>query len=216
MRGLETQIKQPASCYGDIRAPVGLVRKNPEPRNVLLYERISRWLPAVDGMVEAEVDIKRSAAKYLARFIEDAHVVVAIPEVQSDGQFTNCSFFCFHTAGDYTPAFSFLLVGPLWARINASRKCFSPGQRPSLIDFNTVFFRQIFPYVEGHFPHLIARKSLSPPSIFENETRQKLSTLLKLLFSFHKSRPLFFRNSIYGGIHENISVGKLFSGRFEV
>ena len=46
------------------------------------------------------------------RFIEDARVVVAIPEIQSDRQFTNSSFFRFYTAGDYTLAFSFLLVRP--------------------------------------------------------------------------------------------------------
>ena len=40
-------------------------------------------------------------------------MVVAIPEVQSDSQFFNSrffGFFGFHRAGDYTPAFSFLLV----------------------------------------------------------------------------------------------------------
>ena len=47
----------------------------------------------------------------LARFIEDARVVVAIPEVQSDRSFFNSRFFCFHTAGVYAPAFLFLLVG---------------------------------------------------------------------------------------------------------
>jgi hypothetical protein len=43
--------------------------------------------------------------------IEDARAVAAVPEVQSDGQFFTSRYFCVHTAGDYTPAFSFLLVG---------------------------------------------------------------------------------------------------------
>ena len=34
-------------------------------------------------------------ANNLARFIEDTHVVVALPEVQSDGQFTSSSFLVF-------------------------------------------------------------------------------------------------------------------------
>jgi hypothetical protein len=72
----------------------------------------------------------------LARFIEDAGVMPAIPEVQSDGQVFTSRFFCFHKTGVYTPAFSFLLVRLLFRhrRAHATRpssvqlKCISSAK----------------------------------------------------------------------------------------
>ena len=40
----------------------------------------------------------RFLGENLARFVENARVMPAIPEVQSDGQFFNSRFFCIHKA----------------------------------------------------------------------------------------------------------------------
>ena len=103
-RGSGQRAEQLAGVGHDHRmAQRGQQPRNPRAVRAGLHDgRRARIPGAKRGQHFARVH-NRFLGEDLARGIEDAHMVAAIPEVQSGGQFFTSRYFGIHKAGHYTP-----------------------------------------------------------------------------------------------------------------